>query len=114
MRFGFQAAENGLDGGTATELVLDDAEHAALLPGDKDAARVLHIATAMALVDVSRCRAIANQSRRQPAPLVFCIGNLLQLRPEQIARTRRLLVLWPHGPSATGTESRLLHRELQK
>ena len=43
---GFHVAEHGLDGGAASQLALDDAEHAALLSGDEDTMRVVYIVAA--------------------------------------------------------------------
>ena len=48
----FCVADNGLDGRAATELALNDAEDAALLAGDEDAAPTFGFVAAMALVDI--------------------------------------------------------------
>ena len=44
--------DDGLDGRAASELALDDAEHAAFLPGDEHAARVCGVVAAISLVDI--------------------------------------------------------------
>ena len=41
--FGLEVADHGLDGGAASQLALDDAEDAALLSRDEDAARVFSV-----------------------------------------------------------------------
>ena len=53
MSFGLHVADNWLNGRTAPELALDDAEHAAFLSGQEDAMRVGRIVAAIVLVDVS-------------------------------------------------------------
>ena len=53
MAFGFQVADHGLDGGSASQFALDGAEHAALLARDEDAARILRIVAAVSLVDIA-------------------------------------------------------------
>jgi hypothetical protein len=45
----FHVADHGLDGGAASELAFDDAEHAALLTREEDAARIWRIVTAVSL-----------------------------------------------------------------
>ena len=52
MALGFHMADHRLDGGTAAQLALDGAEHAALLPGDEDTVRVCCIVAAVSLVDI--------------------------------------------------------------
>ena len=41
--FGLQVSDDGLDGGAAAQLALDDTEDAALLAGDEGATRVLRL-----------------------------------------------------------------------
>src|ERR1700676_2915868 len=53
MALGLQVADHGLDGGSASELSLDGAEDAALLSGDKDAARVGRVMPAVSFVGES-------------------------------------------------------------
>ena len=50
MALGFHMADHWLDGGTASQLALDGAEHAALLPGDEDAMWVRRIVAAVSFV----------------------------------------------------------------
>ena len=50
--FGLQVSDDGLDGGAAAQLALDDAEDAALLAGDEDAAGILRVVAAVSLVDI--------------------------------------------------------------
>jgi hypothetical protein len=50
-----QVSDEGLDGGSAAQFALDDAEDAALLSGDEDATRVSHIVSAISLVCYSAC-----------------------------------------------------------
>ena len=52
MTFGLEVSDDGLDGGAATQLALDDTEDAALLAGDEDATRVLRVVAAVSLVDI--------------------------------------------------------------
>ena len=42
---------------------------------------------------------------RQPHQLVPHVDDLVQPRPEQIVRSRRLVLLWPHRPLRCTTES---------
>src|SRR5450756_2449865 len=46
-------ADYGLDGGAASQLALDGAEHAALLPGDEDTVWVWCVVAAVSFVDKS-------------------------------------------------------------
>jgi hypothetical protein len=46
-------ADDRLDGGSTPQFALDDAEHAALLSRDENAARVLRVMTAVPLVDIA-------------------------------------------------------------
>jgi len=50
---GFHVADHGFDRGSTSQLALDDAEHASLLAGDEDAARVLRVVAAVALIDIA-------------------------------------------------------------
>ena len=52
MALGLHVADHGLDGRAASQFALDGTEHAALLPGDEDAMRVLRIVAAVSLVDI--------------------------------------------------------------
>jgi hypothetical protein len=52
MPLGFHVSDDGLDGGATAQLAFDGAEHAALLPGDEDAVRVLRVVAAVSLVDI--------------------------------------------------------------
>ena len=45
MTFSLQVSDDGLDGGAAAQLALDDTEDAALLAGDEDAAGILRLAS---------------------------------------------------------------------
>ena len=51
--FGLQVSDDGLDGGAAAQLALDDTEDAASLAGDEDAAGILCVVTAISLVDIA-------------------------------------------------------------
>ena len=53
MTLGFHVADHGLDGGASSQFAFDDAEDAAILSGDEDAARVLRVMTAVTLVDIA-------------------------------------------------------------
>lgn len=46
-------ADDGLDGGAAAQLALDDTEDAALLAGNEDATGILCVVAAVSLVDIS-------------------------------------------------------------
>ena len=50
--FGLHVADHGLDGGSTSQFAFDDAEDAALLARDEDAARVLGVVAAVSLVDI--------------------------------------------------------------
>jgi hypothetical protein len=50
--FGLQVSDDGLNGGAAPQLALDDAEDAALLAGDVDTAGILRVVAAVSLVDI--------------------------------------------------------------
>ena len=52
MTFSLQVSDDGLDGGAAAQLALDDTEDAALLAGDEDAAGILRVVAAVSLVDI--------------------------------------------------------------
>src|SRR5215469_18249492 len=49
---GFHVSDHSFDGGAAPQFALDDAEDAALLAGDEDAARIGRIVPAVSLVDI--------------------------------------------------------------
>ena len=50
--FGLQMSDDGLDGGAASQLALDDTEDAALLAGDEDTTGILCVVAAVSLVDI--------------------------------------------------------------
>jgi hypothetical protein len=52
MALGFHMPDHGLDGGAASQLMLDGAEHAVLLPEDEDRVRVRRIVATVPLVDI--------------------------------------------------------------
>ena len=52
MVLGFHVSDDGLDGGAASQLALDGAEHAALLSGDEDTVWVSRIVAAVSFVDI--------------------------------------------------------------
>ena len=52
MAVGFHVSDHSLDGGSAPQFALDEAEDAALLAGDEDAARIGRIVAAISLVDI--------------------------------------------------------------
>ena len=52
MTFGLQVSDDGLDGGAAAQLALDDTEDAALLAGYEDATGILRVVAAVSLVDI--------------------------------------------------------------
>jgi len=52
MAFGLHVSDHGLDGGTASQLAFDGAEHAALLAGDEDTVWVRGVVAAVSLVDI--------------------------------------------------------------
>ena len=55
MAFGLQVSDDGLDGGAAASLALDDTEDAALLAGDEDATGISAcVVAAVSLVDIAR------------------------------------------------------------
>ena len=54
MTFGLQVSDDGLDGGAAAQLALDDTEDAALLAGDEDTTGILRVVAAVSLVDIGR------------------------------------------------------------
>ena len=53
MAVGLHVADHGLDGGATSQFAFDDAEHAALLAGDEDAAWVGGVMAAVSLTNVS-------------------------------------------------------------
>jgi hypothetical protein len=73
---GLHVADHGFDGGAAPQFALDDAEDAALLAGDKDAAWVLGVVAAVSLTwgrfgsrdAVHSCMKL--QSRFEPASTI--------------------------------------------
>src|SRR5262245_3539135 len=52
MAFGLHVPDDGLDGGAAAQLVLDDTEDTALLAGDEDATGIFRVVAAVPLVDI--------------------------------------------------------------
>src|SRR5579863_8818820 len=52
MAFGLQVSDDGLDGGAASQLALDDTEDTTLLAGDEDATGILGVVAAVSLVDI--------------------------------------------------------------
>ena len=50
--FGLQVSDDGLDGGAAAQLALDDTEDAALLARDEDTTGILCVVAAVPLVDI--------------------------------------------------------------
>src|SRR5258705_1805816 len=52
MAFGLQVSDDGLDGGAAAQLALDDTEDAALLAGDEDTTGILQAVRRVSLVDL--------------------------------------------------------------
>ncbi len=52
MAVGFHVSDHSFDGGAAPQFALDDAEDAALLARDEDAARIGGIVAAVSLVDI--------------------------------------------------------------
>lgn len=50
--FGLQVSDDGLDGGSAAQLALDDTEDATLLAGDEDTTGILRVVAAVSLVDI--------------------------------------------------------------
>ena len=58
--------DDGFDGGAPSQLALDGAEHAALLTGDEDAARICRIVAAISLVDIGVLN-LAAGSRSAPS-----------------------------------------------
>jgi hypothetical protein len=55
--FGFQVSDDGLDGGTAAQLALDNTEDAALLAGDEDTTILRRMSR---MIRPSRLRRIRN------------------------------------------------------
>ena len=78
MTLGFQVADHGLDGGASSQFASDDAEDAALLSRDEDAARVLRIMTAVPLVDIVRLG----------GPLESALNGAVPQRPVKLLTTR--------------------------
>jgi hypothetical protein len=86
-------SEHGLDGGAATQLVFDEAEDAALLAGDEDAARIGGVMATTALGDIG-ARSIAQPvsfSVASTTPLSVCPTSAIaaMLRRSTPARTLR-------------------------
>jgi hypothetical protein len=50
--FGLQVSDDGLDGGAAAQLALDDTGDAVLLAGDEDTTGILCVVAAVSLVDI--------------------------------------------------------------
>ena len=50
--FCLEVSDDGLDGGAAAQLTLDDTEDAAFLAGDEDATGILRVVAAVSLVDI--------------------------------------------------------------
>lgn len=50
--FGLEVSDDGLDGGAAAQLALDDTEDTALLARDEDTPGILRVVAAVPLVDI--------------------------------------------------------------
>ena len=59
---GLHVTDDGLDGRAAPELALDDAEYAAFLAGDEDAAWIGRVVTAISLIDIGALDRTAGES----------------------------------------------------
>src|ERR1700736_3241839 len=89
---GFQVADHGLDGGASSQFAFDDAEDAALLSGDEDAARVVRVMTAVTLVDIAALDLAACEflsildDLAQGMPVVWVVRQRLGVQHELAAR----------------------------
>jgi len=61
-------ADGGIDGGRAPQFAFDAAEHAALLARDEDAARVLDVVAAVAIVHVGALDRAAGECKTNTPP----------------------------------------------
>jgi hypothetical protein len=59
--FGLYMADHDFDVGAASQLSLDDTEHAALLPRDEDAVRVRRIVAAVSFVEIGTLNLAASE-----------------------------------------------------
>src|ERR1700719_2179919 len=98
MAFGLQVSDDGLDGGAAAQLALDDTEDAALLAGDEDAPWILRVVAAVSLVDIGPLDRTAGECLGavddvpQGVTVVRVIGQRPGVQHEQAAGAGRLLV----------------------
>ena len=90
MAFGLQVSDDGLDGGAAAELALDDTEDAALLAGDEDATGILCVVAAVSLVDIGPLDRTATS--RKVWPSYGLSGIALACSTDRPPGARRLLV----------------------
>jgi hypothetical protein len=88
--FRLEMADHRLDGRAASQFALDDAEHAALLSGDEDAARVLRVVTAVSLVDIGALDFAAGELLGvfdlEGVPVVWVAGQRPGMQHELTAR----------------------------
>src|SRR5579859_3321023 len=91
MAFGLQVSDDGLDGGAAAQLALDDTEDTALLAGDEDATGVLRVVAAVSLVDIGPLDRTAGERLGavddipQGVTVVGIIGQRAGMQHEQAA-----------------------------
>src|SRR5580692_10462530 len=97
MAFGLQVSDDGLDGGAAAQLALDDTEDAALLAGDEDATGILHVVAAVPLIDIGpldrtagECFGAVNDVP-QGVTVVRVIGERPGMQHEQTARSAAIV-----------------------
>lgn len=91
MSFGFEVSDDGLDGGAAAQLALGGADDAALLAGDEEAAGILRVVAAVALVDISSLNRTAGECLGtvkdvpQDVTVVWVVGQRPGVQHEQAA-----------------------------
>ena len=80
--FGLQVSYDGLDGGAAAQLALDDTEDAALLAGDEDATGILHVVATVSLVDIGPLdRTVSVSVRSMTSRKVWTVVRVMGQRP---------------------------------
>src|SRR5262245_44681945 len=107
MAFGLHVPDDGLDGGAAAQLVLDDTEDAALLAGDEDATGIFSVVATVPFVDIGPLDRTAGERLGavndvpQSVPVVRVIRHCARVQHEQA----------PGSPAVVGDDGGL-HAEL--
>ena len=87
--FGLEVSDDGLDGGAAAQLALDDTEDAALLAGDENTTGILRVVAAVSLVDIDPLDRTAGEclGAVNDVPQGVTVVRIYRAAPWRAART---------------------------